>query len=108
MGRRPNSTLGKHNIVIRILTAGMMNKLITRHFKACECMVSSLRTIIRQMGTIENRNHADRLRKTNRIEDIDNVTSFKRNRFLSLPRLPGLVRNAMGTQISAKKQLKDD
>ena len=33
MGRRPDSTLGKHEIVIRMLTAGMMNKQIDRLFK---------------------------------------------------------------------------
>ena len=38
-----------------------------------------------------------------RGEDIDNVTSFRRNWFLSSARIPGLVRNATGTQICAKK-----
>ena len=33
MGRRPDSTLGKHKIVIEMLTADMMNKQIDRHFK---------------------------------------------------------------------------
>ena len=44
-------------------------------------------------------NHADRSRKTTRVEDIDKVTSFRRNRFLSRAKLPGLVRNATGTRI---------
>ena len=42
MGRRPDSTLDKRNIVIGMLTAGMMNKQVTRHFQACQCMISSL------------------------------------------------------------------
>ena len=54
MGRRPGSTLVKRKIVIGMLTAGMMNKQIVRHFQACESTISSLRTKIRQMGSFEN------------------------------------------------------
>ena len=79
MGRRPDSTLGKRKIVIGILTAGMMNKQIVRHFQACESTISSLRTKIRQMGS----DHADRSCKTTRREDIDKVTSFRRICFLA-------------------------
>ena len=103
MGRRPDSTLGKRKIVIGMLISGMMNKQIARHFQACECRKSSLRTKIRQMGSVENRYHADRQRKITRREDIDNVTSFRRIRFFSRARIPGLVRNATGTQIGAKR-----
>ena len=35
MGCRPDSTLGKRKIVIGMLTAGMMNMQIARHFQAC-------------------------------------------------------------------------
>ena len=41
MGRRPDSTFGKCKIVIGMLTAGMMNKQIVRHFQACQSMISS-------------------------------------------------------------------
>ena len=88
--------------MIGMLTESMMNKQIARHFQACECTISSLRTKIRQIGSVENRHHADRPRKTTRREDIDNVTSFKRNQFLSRARTPGLVRNATGTGICVK------
>ena len=47
MGRRPDLTLDKRKIVIGMLTGGMMNKQIVRHFQACESMISSLRTKIR-------------------------------------------------------------
>ena len=57
-------------------------------------------------GTTKIENHADRSRKTIRREDIDKVTSFRRNRFLSIARIPGLVRNATGTRICAKNSLK--
>ena len=52
-----DSTLGKRKIVIGMLhvTAGMMNKQIVRHFQACQSIISSLRTKIRQMGSVENR-----------------------------------------------------
>ena len=100
VGRRPDPTLGKRKIVM--LTAGMMNKQIARHFQACECTISSLRTKIHQIGSVENRHHADRPRTTTRREDIDNATSFRSNRFLSITRIPGLVRNATGTLICAK------
>ena len=102
MGRHPDLTLSKRKIVIGMLTASMMNKQIIRHFQACVCMKSSLRTKIRQMGSVENRHHADLPRKTTRREYIDIVTSFRRNRFLSRARIPGLVGNAMGTRICAK------
>ena len=102
MGRRTDSMLGKRKIVIGMLIAGMINKQITRHFQSCECTKSSLRTKIRQMSSVENRHHADRPRKITRREDIDNVTSFRRNRFLGRARIPGLVRNATGTRICAK------
>ena len=52
------------------------------------------------MGRIEN--YAARSRKATRIEDIDKVTSFRRNRLLSRAKIPGLVRNATGTRICAK------
>ena len=100
MGRRPDSTLDQRNIVIGMLTAGMMNKQITRHFQACECTISSLRTKIRQIGSIKYRGqHAVRPHKATRREDIDNVTSFRCNRFLSSAKILALVRNATGTQI---------
>ena len=84
-----------------------MNKQIVRHFQSCDFTISSLRTKIRQMGSVENRHHADRPHKTTRREDIDNVTSFRRNRFLfqqgylawlEMPRELGFV----------PKQFKDD
>ena len=102
MGRHTDSSLNQRIIVIGMLTAGMMNKQIARHFQACECTISSLGTKIRQMGSVKNRHHADRPRKTTRKEDIDNVTSFRRNRFLSNARISGLVKNATGTRICAK------
>ena len=89
-------------IVIIMLTAGMVNKQIARHFQACECAISRLRTKICQINNVKNRHNADRPRKTTRIGDIDNVTSFRRNRFLSSARMPGLVRNATGTRFCAK------
>ena len=102
MGRRPDSALDRRSIVIRMLTAGMMNKQIARHFQACECALSCLSTKICQMNNVKNRHHADRPRKTTRIGDIDNVTSFRRNRFISSARMPDLVRNDTGTRICAK------
>ena len=99
MGHRPDSTLGKRKNVIGMLHADRMNKQIARCFQACECTKSSLRTNIPQMGSVVNWHHADRPRKTTRREDVDNVTSFRRNRFLSRARIPGLVRNATGTGI---------
>ena len=100
MGRRPASMLGKRKIVIGMLTAGMMNKQSVRHSQACESTISGLRAKVRQIGNVEY--HADRSRKTTRRDDIENVTSFRRNRFLSRARIPGLVRNALGTRICAK------
>ena len=102
MGRHPDSTLDLRSIVIGMLTTGMMNKQIDRHFQACECTISSLRIMIRQIGSVKNRQHAARSRKTTRREDIENVTSVKRYRFLSSARIPGLVRSATGTWICAK------
>ena len=102
MGRSPDSTLGKRKIVIGMLTAGMMNKQIARNFQGYECTKSSFRTKIRQMGSVENRHHADRPRKTTRRADIDNVTSLRRNRFLSRTRVPDLVENVTRTWNSAK------
>ena len=52
MGRRPDSTLGKRKIVIGMLTAGMMNQQIVRHFQASESTISSLKTKIRQIGSV--------------------------------------------------------
>ena len=80
----------------------MMNKQIASQFQACESKISGLRTKICQMGNVKNLHHADRPRKTTRREDIDNVTSFRRNRFLSSASLSGLVRNATGTRICTK------
>ena len=101
MRRLPGPTLGKRKIVIGMLTAGMMNKKIARHFQACECTISSLRTKVHQIGSVENRHHADRPRTTTGREDIDNAMSFRRNRFLSRARIPGFVRSATGTLICA-------
>ena len=83
MGSRPDSTLCKRKIVIGMLIAGMMNKQSVRHFQACDSTISSLRTRSVRWAVSKIENHADRSRKTTRREDIDNVTSFRRNRFLS-------------------------
>ena len=98
LGRRPNSTLCKRKIVIGMLTANMMNKQIVRHFQACEFTIFSLRTKIRQMGSVKKKNQTDRSRKTTSREDIDKVTSFRHNRFLSIARIPGLVKKWHGNQ----------
>ena len=37
MGHHPDSTVVKRNAVIGMLTVGMMNKQVHRHFQACEC-----------------------------------------------------------------------
>ena len=96
MGGRPDSTLDQRNIVIWMQTVGMINMQLARHVQACECMMSSLTTKIRQTGSVRNRHHADRPRKTTMREDIDNVTLFRRYRFLSSARVSGLVRNSTG------------
>ena len=101
MGHRPDSTLGKRKIMIGMLTAGMTNKHVVLHFQACESTISSLRAKICQLGSVEN--HADKSRKTTTKTYIDKVTSFRRNRFLSRARVPGLVRDATGTRIFATK-----
>ena len=100
MGRRLDSTLGERKIVIGMLTAGKMNKQIVRHFQACESTISVLepRSVRWAVTKIENR--ADRSCKTTRREEIDKVTSFRRNQ--SRARIPGFVRNATGTRICAK------
>ena len=54
-GIQMTGALGKRKIVIGMLTAGMTNKQIVRYFQACESTISSLRTKIRQMGSVENR-----------------------------------------------------
>ena len=59
------------------------------------------RSVSKTVSKIEN--HADRSRKTTMRLDIDKVTSFRRNRFLTRARIPGLVRDATGTRICAKK-----
>ena len=98
MGRRPDSMLSKRKIVIGMLTAGMINKQIVRDiFKLVSLRYPVLehRSVRWAVSKIEN--HADRSRNTTMREDIDKVTSFRRNRFLSRARLPtGLVRNATG------------
>ena len=48
-------------------TVGMINKQLARHFQACECMMSSLTTKMRQTGSVRNRYHADRPRKTTNV-----------------------------------------
>ena len=78
----------------RMLTVGMMNKQIVRHFQACECTISSLRTKIRKMGSVKIEIMP---RKTTR-----RVTLFRRNRFVSTARMPGFLKNAKGTRICAK------
>ena len=100
--RRTDSTLSKHKNVIRMITAGMMNKQIVRHFKLVSLRYPVLepRSVRWAVSKIEN--HDDRSRKTTRREDIDKVTSFRRNRFLSRARIPGLVKCASGTRICAK------
>ena len=107
MGRRLDSTLDQRHITIGMLTAGTMNKQIVRHFQVCECTISSLRTNICKMGSVKNRNHADRPRKTTRREDMDKVASFRRYRFVSSVRIPGLLRNAAEIRICVKT-FKDD
>ena len=102
MGRRSDSTLGERKIVIGMLTAGMMNKQIVRYFQLVSLRYPVLepRSVIWPVSKIVN--NADRSRKIARREDIVKATSFRRYRFLSRARIPGLVRNATGTRICAK------
>ena len=91
--------------MIGILTAGiiMMNKPIALDiFKLVNVryLVLEPRSVRWAVWKIEN--NADRSRKTTRSENIDKVTSFRRNRFLSKARIPGWVRNARETRICAK------
>ena len=102
MGRRPDSTLGERKIVIGMLSAGMMNKQSARHFQACELRYPVLEQVSIRWAESKIKNHVDRSRKTTNREDINNVTSFRRNRFLSRARIPDFVRNATGTRICAK------
>ena len=83
MGRHPDPTLNQRNIVIGLLTAGLMSKLIANHFQAFEGTIFNQKTKIRHTGSVKNRQHPYIPRATNRREDIDNVTSFRRNGFLS-------------------------
>ena len=41
MLRRPDLTLDRSNIVIRMLPDGMINKQVAWHFQACEYTISS-------------------------------------------------------------------
>ena len=45
-------TFDQRNIVIGMLTAGIINKQDARHFQACESTTSSFRTKIRQTDII--------------------------------------------------------
>ena len=101
MGRRPDSTLGKCKIVIGMLTTGVISKLLDIYkLVSLRYPVLKPRSVIWVVSKIEN--NVDRSRKTTRREDIDKLTSFRRNWFLSRARIPGLVRNVTGTRISAK------
>ena len=53
------------------------------------------------VSKIENHNY--RSHNTTSRTDIDKVASFRRNRFLSRARIPGLVRDAKGTRICGEK-----
>ena len=106
MGRYPDPTLDQRDIVIGVLTAGMVNQQIVRHFQACECTISSLRTKICQMGCVKNHIMPIDHERHTRREDIDNVTSFRCNRFTSRTRMPGFVRNATGIRTCAKTDQK--
>ena len=57
MGRRPNSTLDQHSIVIEMVTAGLMNKHIASHFKLLSVRYPVLepRSVIRIVSKIDNR-----------------------------------------------------
>ena len=107
MGRTPDSTLGKRKIVIGMLAAGMINKQIVRHFQACESTIYPVikpRSVRWAVSKIEN--YADRSRKTTRREDIDKVTSFRRNRFLSRARIPGFGKKCHGNSDLCKESSK--
>ena len=79
-----------------------MVKDVAQHFHVSERAISRLRTKYRQTGTIKERPHPGRPRKSTRCEDNFIVTSSGCNRFLSSTRIAGLVRNATGTRICAK------
>ena len=102
MGHRPDSASYQYNIVIGMLTAGMMKKQVAQHFQACECMISGHRTKFCQKGSFKSRHHIDRPHYPTRKEEIDNVTSCRCNPFLSSRRSPDLVRNTMGIPICDK------
>ena len=102
IGRRPDSTLGTRKIVIGMLTADTMNKHIVRHFKLLSLRYPVLEPRSVRLAVSKIENHANRSRQATRREDIDKVTSFRCNQFLSRERRLGLGRNVLGTRICAK------
>ena len=70
----------------------MMNKQVARHFQAHECTISSLMNKFDQTGSVKDRHRIDIPRKTTKRDGIGNVTSSRRNRFLSNTRIHALLK----------------
>ena len=98
----PSLTLDQRNMAIGMLTAGMKNKEIARHFQVSESTISRLRTKFHQTDSVKDLPRTGRPRKTTRREYNCIVTSSRRDRFLSCAKIADLVRNAPETMISAK------
>ena len=97
--RRPGMTFEQRERAIGMLTAGMSERVVARHFQLHESTISQLLNRFQQTGNVADRSRSGRPRKTTPREDRFLMTSSRRNRFLSSRKLGRLLRNATGTRI---------
>ena len=100
MGRRPGMTSDERQMAIGMLSAGARVRDVAQHFNFTERTIHRLKSRFLQTGSVSDLPRSGRPRKTTAREDRYLVTSSRRNRFLSRPKLGTRLRQATGTRIS--------
>ena len=95
----PGMTFEQRERAIGMLTAGMSEREVARHFKRHESTITRLLNRFQQTGNVTDRPRSSRPSKTTPQEDRFLTPSSRRNRFLSCRKLGRLLRNATSTRV---------
>ena len=87
-------TLEQRHQAIGMMAAGMPGNEVARQLNIAESTVSRLKTRHQLTGSVKDRPRVGRPRKTSRREDNFIVTSSRRDRFQSAPKLAVRLRES--------------
>ena len=102
MGKRPRISENERNRAIGMLTAGCRQQDVARQFNVHPSTIIRLLSRFRVTGQVSDRQRHGRPRKTTVRQDRFIVTTSRRNRFMSAPKVANELHRASGVRMSAQ------